>query len=239
MSNSIEILRIPIAKSERRDRQNLVFGWANVPYPVAKAFHQHLDEGMSLEQVLEHVRGSFSAQFPNDDDNNVWRWVMAVFIDHVIVEVHDEGGTTFLRHSLVGNPDDDGFIFGEGIEVERTFVVKAMAEFYKSQFAPKIDLEGDLVDLGALEKAAYAFTLHSGRADIDHDEVVHGGLVESVVITDEKLEAMGVPADARDSISKGWWLGFEVDDPTMDRVESGDLAMFSIGGSALRTLAVE
>ncbi len=235
MSNSTEILRIPIAKSERRGRQNLIFGWANVPYPVAKALH---DPGESLEDAIDNVRSAYGAQFPNDPDDNTWRWVMATFEDHVIVEVSTSGGSEFLQHNFVVN--GDSIVFGEGVEVERVFVAKAMADQAERQRvakAAKIDLEGDRVALSELEQAAYEFTLSSGLADIDHDEVTHGRLVESFVVTDEKLEAMDVPEDARAQVSKGWWLGFHVDDATMDRVETGELSMFSVGGRAKRTPA--
>jgi hypothetical protein len=236
MDNSTEILRIPIAKSERRGRQNLVFGWANVPYPVAKA--GHLEPGESLEDAIADVSAAYHTQFPNDPDNNTWRWLMATFEDHVIVEVSDSSGSSFLQHNFVVN--DDSIVFGEGVEVERVFVAKALAdqdERRRVAKAAKVDLEGDRVALTELEQAAYNFTLTSGLADIDHDEVTHGRLVESFVVTDEKLEAMGVPEDARAQVSKGWWLGFHVDDATMDRVETGELSMFSIGGQAKRTPA--
>ena len=235
MSNSIEILRIPIAKSERRGRQNLIFGWANVPHPVMKAL---VDPGESLEDAIADVSAAYHAQFPNDPDSNLWRWLMATFEDHVIVEVSDSSGSSFLQHNYTKS--GDAIIFGEGVEVERVFVAKALAdqdERRRVAKAAKVDLEGDRVALSELERAAYDFTLTSGLADIDHDEVTHGRLVESFVVTDEKLEAMGVPEDARASVSKGWWLGFHVDDATMDRVETGELSMFSIGGEAKRSPA--
>ncbi len=234
MSNSTEILRIPIAKSERRGRQNLVFGWANVPYPVAKA----LSPDQSFEASIEDIRDAYNSQFPNDNDAGEWRWVMATFEDHVIVEAHSDAGSQFLQHNYVASGDT--FVFGEGVEVERVFVAKALVdqdERRRVAKAAKVDLEGDRVALSELERAAYEFTLSSGLADIDHDEVTHGRLVESFVVTDEKLEAMGVPEDARTQVSKGWWLGFHVDDATMDRVESGELSMFSIGGTAHRVSA--
>ncbi len=236
MTNSTEILRIPIAKSERRGRQNLVFGWANVPYPVAKA--AHLEPGQSLEDAIADIGAAYHAQFPNDPDNNIWRWVMATFEDQVIVEVSDSSGSNFLQHNFAQS--GDAIIFGEGVEVERVFVAKALAdqdERRRVAKAAKVDLEGDRVALSELERAAYEFTLSSGLADIDHDEVTHGRLVESFVVTEEKLEAMGVPEDARAQVSKGWWLGFHVDDATMDRVESGELSMFSVGGTAKRSPA--
>ncbi len=247
MTNSTEILRIPIAKSERRGRQNLVFGWANVPHPVAKAAHpdpedatrsSHLEPGESLEDAISDVSSAYHSQFPNDPDNNTWRWVMATFEDHVIVEVSDSSGSSFLQHNFAQS--GDAIIFGEGVEVERVFVSKALAAHAQARAvakAAKVDLEGDRVALTELERAAYEFTQSSGLADIDHDEVTHGRLVESFVVTEEKLEAMGVPEEARAQVSKGWWLGFHVDDATMDRVETGELSMFSIGGIAKRSPA--
>lgn len=101
---------------------------------------------------------------------------------------------------------------------------------------PKVDLQGDILPLEELEKAAYEFVVTSRAADVLHNEQAVGTLVESFLVTPEKLMSMGFAEEVAKSAAGGWWVGFRVDDPTMDRVESGDLAMFSIGGRAVRTL---
>lgn len=98
----------------------------------------------------------------------------------------------------------------------------------------KVDLQGDMVDLESLEDAAYEFVLSSRTGGLDHTYVA-GRLVESVVITEEKLASMGIPENLWPSINKGWWVGFKIDnDEIWELVKSGEYSMFSIGGRAAK-----
>ena len=230
-----DLMRVPITKKVRLDkgdgapRQNLVFGWANVPHPVAKALTG------SVEDELSKMRAALDDQFPTSDDGG-YQWIVATFPDYVIVERMADGADSFLRHSYARS-GDDAFVFGPGVEVEMTYVAKALSASSAGVLTPrpKTDLQGDQIEQADLEKAAYDFVLTSREGDVNHDEVVHSHLVESFVVTDEKLELMGLDEASRAAVNKGWWLGFQVSDPVMDRVESGELAMFSIGGTATRT----
>lgn len=105
--------------------------------------------------------------------------------------------------------------------------------------APKTDLQGDRVELQELEDAAYHFVLTSRRGDVNHDEQPVAALVESFLVTPEKLGLMGLSEEEAARVNKGWWLGFRVDDATMDRVEAGELEMFSIGGHGRREPAAD
>jgi hypothetical protein len=103
------------------------------------------------------------------------------------------------------------------------------------------DSENDVVDTEELEKAAFDFVQNSRAAKVTHGKDSQAGdgqvaeLIESIVVTPEKLEAIGVPAEVAKAVPEGWFLGFQVkDDDTWARVESGELGAFSIGGSAVR-----
>jgi hypothetical protein len=92
------------------------------------------------------------------------------------------------------------------------------------------DTHGDSIELEDLEQAAYRFVLYERTANEMHRGGVQGNLIESVMITPEKLAAWGLPEDA---LQKGWWLGFHIPDPAVfAKVEQGDYAMFSIEGTA-------
>jgi hypothetical protein len=83
-----------------------------------------------------------------------------------------------------------------------------------------------------LEKTAYDFVLHTRRADEMHkkDSSGIGTLVESVMLTKEKQEAMGIPEGV---LPIGWWIGFKIyDDGVWDGIKSGKYSAFSIGGRA-------
>jgi cation transport regulator ChaB len=97
---------------------------------------------------------------------------------------------------------------------------------------PVEDLQGDLIDPDDLEEAAYAFNLDFREANAEHVGPVVGHLVESLVVTPAKLEAMGLSHDA---LPQGWWVGFHVpDDGAWARVAAGEYSMFSIEGTAQR-----
>lgn len=97
------------------------------------------------------------------------------------------------------------------------------------------DHSGDEVTpelLGDFEEAVYDYVLESREGGEMH--VVKGvsTLVESFLVTPEKLEKMGAAAD---SLPLGWWVGFKVKDAEVwKRVKSGELTMFSIGGAGER-----
>ena len=98
-----------------------------------------------------------------------------------------------------------------------------------------VDHSGDFIDdqaFGALEDAAYNFVLESRQADEAHERFEGvGQIVESVVLTKEKLEAMGLTGDRI-----GWWVGFRIeDDGGWGKVKDGTYSAFSIRGTGERS----
>ena len=94
------------------------------------------------------------------------------------------------------------------------------------------DSQGDQIELADLEDAAYAFVLKFRESGAMHEGEVIGHLVESFVVTPEKLEAMGLAADV---LPGGWWAAFHIEDKAaFAKVVNGDFSMFSIQGRALR-----
>lgn len=97
-----------------------------------------------------------------------------------------------------------------------------------------VDKQGDMLDLPSLESAVYAFVEDSRIAGEMHERAV-GHLVESFVVTPEKLEKMGLASDA---LPTGVWQGYRItDDMAWAKVKSGELKMFSIGGTGERVAA--
>lgn len=96
------------------------------------------------------------------------------------------------------------------------------------------DLQGDIVSPRDLERAAYRFMQDYGTAGEMHVGPDKGRVIESFVITPEKLEAMGAGA-IKDQIPPRWWIGVRVlDDAVWKKVESGTYRMFSVFGTAIR-----
>lgn len=94
------------------------------------------------------------------------------------------------------------------------------------------DLQGDLIDVEDLEEAAYQYALQHRGTGVMHQGEPVGQMIESLMITPAKLEAMGLPPDA---LPQALWVGFHITDPDVfAKVKSGELPMFSIQGDAVR-----
>lgn len=94
------------------------------------------------------------------------------------------------------------------------------------------DWQEDIVEPEVLEKAAYEFVLLYREGGEMHERGGVAVLVESVVFTEEKMQAMGIPAG---TLPVGWWIGFKVlDDEVWEKVKDGTYSMFSIEGEAQR-----
>lgn len=106
---------------------------------------------------------------------------------------------------------------------------------------PVVDLQGDYAPIEEIEKSAYEYVVSSRKGGDMHardgDQPRHvANLVESFVVTPEKLEQMGLPSD---SLPLGWWVGFKVDDDeTWAKVKSGERTGFSIHGRGVRKNSV-
>lgn len=96
------------------------------------------------------------------------------------------------------------------------------------------DWQNDMVDPEDLEEAAYKYVLNFRNAGEEHIPALRkkARMVESVVFTEEKLKAMGIPSGI---VPLGWWIGFYVDDDdAWEKIKNGTYKMFSIEGSGAR-----
>lgn len=97
---------------------------------------------------------------------------------------------------------------------------------------PVVDLQQDVIDTEVLEDAAYHYVLEFGTAGEMHVRGNVGKLIESVVFTGEKAQAMGIPQEI---LPQGWWVGYQIhDDDVWQKVRDGTYTMFSIEGTAIR-----
>lgn len=95
-----------------------------------------------------------------------------------------------------------------------------------------VDWQQDAIDTADLEKAAYEYVAHFGTAGEMHRRGGIGRVIESVVFTKEKADALGIPPDV---LPEGWWIGFQItDDEVWEKIKSGEYRMFSIEGKAVR-----
>ena len=95
-----------------------------------------------------------------------------------------------------------------------------------------IDYHEDMIDIDELEQAAYKFVEFYREGGEMHERGECAVLVESIVFTKEKQEALGIPEG---TVPEGWWIGFHVtDDDVWEKVKDGTYPMFSIEGTAIR-----
>lgn len=95
-----------------------------------------------------------------------------------------------------------------------------------------VDWQQDAIDTEDLEKAAYEYVAEFGTAGEMHQRGGVGRVIESIVFTKEKADALGIPQDL---LPQGWWIGFKIeDDEVWQKIKSGEYSMFSIEGKAIR-----
>jgi len=107
-----------------------------------------------------------------------------------------------------------------------------------------IDGEDDQIDTSEIEKAAYEYVKDSRDAGVNHKETGVGSLIETMVFTKEKVEALkkaltdaGIPHTIEID-GEFWWGGHYIsDDKVWKGVKDGSYETWSIGGSASRTKA--
>jgi len=97
------------------------------------------------------------------------------------------------------------------------------------------DLQGDEIrDLDAMEDVAYKFVTDCRDGGEMHVRKGVAQLVESFMVTPEKLEKMGLPEG---SLPVGWWVGYRVNDEDVWKgVKDGKYTQFSVHGRGRRTI---
>ena len=94
------------------------------------------------------------------------------------------------------------------------------------------DWQNDIIEPDDLEKAAYEFVELYREGGEMHERGGAAVLIESVVFTEEKMKAMGIPSG---TLPIGWWIGFKVlDEDVWEKVKDGTYSMFSNEGEAKR-----
>lgn len=95
-----------------------------------------------------------------------------------------------------------------------------------------LDWQDDVIAPETLEKAAIGFMLNYRESGVMHDGGAVGTVVESIVFTKEKQEAIGIPEG---TVPQGWFITVKVHDKDVfAKVKDGTYKMFSIQGTCRR-----
>lgn len=113
---------------------------------------------------------------------------------------------------------------------EDKHLVFAWASVIEKDGKVLVDHQGDTISEEELEKAAYDYVLNSRDGGFMHIKKGIGTLVESIVFTKQKQEALGI-----DLGQVGWFVGFVINDESVwEGIKKGDYPMLSIGGRGIR-----
>lgn len=95
-----------------------------------------------------------------------------------------------------------------------------------------LDWQDDVIAPEVLEKAAIGFMLNYRESGVMHEGGPVGTVVESIVFTKEKQEAIGIPEG---TVPQGWFITVKVhDSEVFAKVKDGTYKMFSIQGTCRR-----
>lgn len=147
-----------------------------------------------------------------------------------------------IEKSVTGQESSPAKNGGEGIIKSRFRIAKSddekMLAFGWANVSMRVDGEliedwqADIIEPEELENAAYEYVLLYREGGEMHERGGAAVLIESVVFTEEKMQAMGIPAG---TLPIGWWIGFKVTDKSVwEKVKNGTYQMFSIEGEAER-----
>ena len=113
---------------------------------------------------------------------------------------------------------------------EEQRLVYGWASVVTEKGEPVIDRQGDIIEPDTLVKAVNNFMEHIRVGKEMHKGDQIGAVIHSMPVTKEIGESLGIQSDR-----EGWVVAFKVyDDDVWDKVKSGELAAFSIGGRATK-----
>jgi len=113
---------------------------------------------------------------------------------------------------------------------EEQRLVYGWASVVTEKGEPVIDRQGDIIEPDTLVKAVNNFMEHVRVGKEMHKGDQIGAVIHSMPITKEIGESLGIQSDR-----EGWVVAFKVyNDDVWDKVKSGELAAFSIGGRATK-----
>lgn len=174
---------------------------------VAKALvTYHCNSGLNYDQAITKAKTALEVSGLDYHDGS-WHSTNERQTDHAVITKANEDKRLVFGWANVIATTDDKLVF---------------------------DRQKDFIDNEwEIEKSAYNYMLKCREGGAEHVVTGVGKAVESMVFTQEKKKAMGIPDG---TLPTGWWIGFHVnDDDCWDLVKSGKFTGFSVHGKGMRT----
>lgn len=185
--------------------------------------------GDTHEQYLEHY-GTQEEQQRNEEE---------------IEEEHEENGGGLLATAIraiigaiLGQEEKKPMDYMQGRIMkadEEQRMVWGWASVVTEKGEPVVDRQGDIISPDEMVKAANEFMLDVRTAKAMHDGDKIGEVVHSMPLTNELAKSLGLETDR-----EGWAIAMKIhDDGVWERVKSGELKAFSIGGHSEDRSAID
>jgi hypothetical protein len=182
------------------------------------------DPDMEIRRDDPEARANFRARHSCDtasDKTSARYWSCRMWeadtsvSDMTKSNIEQEGRSCDLEGKILKVDDEQRMVFG-------------WASVVTEDGEPVIDRQGDIIEADTLVKAVNEFMEHVRVGKAMHTGEQVGVVVHSLPITKEIGEALGIHSNR-----EGWVVAYKVfDDSVWERVKSGELAAFSIGGRA-------
>jgi hypothetical protein len=178
------------------------------------------DPNMEIRRDDDEARANFRARHSCDtakDKTSARYWSCRMW----------EKGTTVSEATKSSNAD----ISGEILKVDNEQrLIYGWASVITAKGEAVVDRQGDVIDADTLTSAVNKFMEHVRVGKTMHTGEETGKVIHSLPVTKEICDALGIQSDR-----EGWIVAYKVyDDAVWERVKSGELRAFSIGGRATR-----
>lgn len=205
--------------------------------PALKALEPNLTDELARSQV-EDAWGAYVLNKATEATITIKRELFQSDIyleawagDWKITEVHSATLPTVTYSALEKARVDSGDMFRVAKSVDEKQIVFGWANVAKNADGSyPLDWDGDVTAPEELENAAYTFVLKYRETGEQHQGEAVGQMVESMMFTKEKMEALGIPEGI---LPEAWWVGFYLPDKEVfAKVKKGEYDMFSVQGLA-------
>lgn len=206
---------------------------------IVKAAIDYTEGRMSFDALLKLVASTpFESRTPTTNP-----WVPDDDPDGTLSEVSDAAiiagltpAETRQLMAAVKRPGGSSSDFSADVEVVKSHAPKHRVFGWANTSLSEdgtllVDRQGHMIPLDDLEEGAYKFTAKRYGSGDMHTSDGFGTLIESAVVTQDKVDAGVFP---RQHLGK-WWVGFQLPPEEWEKVNSGKRRAFSIQGKGKLT----
>lgn len=224
--------------SESSDQKKVVI--ARVKAGQLEAVHEEFlkqmkKSGLEMHETFSEYNPHMTLAYVDPEaDVSIREINKTVKVTNLTIGIEDEEGSTQENAYKVKKSDSENTFQITKADSDKRLVFGWANIATRANGEVIQDWQDDIVEPEDLEEAVYEYVLNFRDSGEEHIPTMRkkGRMVESVVFTEEKLEAMGIP---KGTVPLGWWIGFYIDDDeAWEKVKDGTYKMFSVEGQGKR-----